>query len=273
MVIKNLQASARIIAKAKELGANLAGWASISDLKNSPSVRLAPQMPYRRDEFKKSSRRLNPKLKLKHGEVSWPKNAKSVLAIAVSHPQEKPELDWWFGKTNPPGNKVLISIIDSLCKWIETQFEYEVKHLPYQVGQGGLFLKDVCVLAGIGCIGDNNLLITPEFGPRIRLRALTVNVAMPSTGPAEFYPCASCHKPCRKVCPRSAMKKMVYTPQDYDGMTSLPGRTGVYDVSKCDLEISENVVTATNQMVEGLKEEKTIIKYCRRCEFACPIGA
>ena len=49
MISKNeLKASAEIIAKAKELGASLAGWASIEDLKKGPSAYLAPRMPYRR---------------------------------------------------------------------------------------------------------------------------------------------------------------------------------------------------------------------------------
>ncbi|OGR10581.1 MAG: hypothetical protein A2277_02705 [Desulfobacterales bacterium RIFOXYA12_FULL_46_15] len=273
MLYKNLKASAKIIIKAKELGASMAGWALICDLKKAPSTNLAPKMPYRRDEFENASYRMDSSLKLKHGEVHWTKGAKSVLAIAVVHPKEKPEMDWWVGKTNPPGNKELINIINKLCKWIEEKYGYNCTHLPYQVGMGGLYLKDACVLAGIGCVGDNNMIITPEFGPRIRIRALAVDVEMPPTGPIDFYPCKNCDKPCRRACPQKAMDDIIYLPEDYDGLTKLPGRTGVYNIAKCDLQITEDVETAKEELLEGQDEPKKIIKYCRRCELACPIGA
>ena len=273
MLNKNLTASAEIIAKAKELGASLAGWALICDLKKGPSANLAPKMPYRRDEFEDASHRMNSSLKLKHGEVHWAKDAKSVLAVALSHPEKKPELDWWIGKTNPPGNKVLINIIKKLCQWIEEKYGYKCTHLPYQVGLGGLYLKDACVLAGIGCIGYNNMIVTPEFGPRVRLRALAIDVEMPPTGPINFYPCKNCNRPCRSACPQKAMDDIVYLPEDYDGLAQLPGRTGSYNVAKCDLQIAKNVNKAKEEPIGEHGEPKKILKHCRRCEFACPVGA
>jgi len=50
-------------------------------------------------------------------------------------------------------------------------------------------LKDAAVLAGLGCIGKNNLLLTPEYGSRVRLRAFTIDLVLPSTGPLPFDPC------------------------------------------------------------------------------------
>jgi epoxyqueuosine reductase len=37
--------------------------------------------------------------------------------------------------------------------------------LQYKVEEAGMFLKDAATLAGLGIIGKNNLLITPEFEP------------------------------------------------------------------------------------------------------------
>jgi len=72
--------------------------------------------------------------------------------------------------------------------------------LPYHIENGGIYLKDAAVLAGLGTIGRNNLLITPEFGPRVRLRALLAGVDLPPTGPAGFDPCEGCPAPCLTDC-------------------------------------------------------------------------
>lgn len=267
---EHLKASAAIIAKAKELGASLAGWASVEDLKKGPSATLAPQMPYRRDEFENASHRVDEGYK--HGEIRWPEEAKSVLAIAYEHPSDKPELDWWIGRTNPPGNQVLIDVIRELCKWIEDTYGFKTKHLPYQVGKGGIYLKDACVYAGIGCVGKNNMVVTPEFGPRVRLRAFSVDVEMPSTGPIAFDPCKDCDEPCRKACPQLAMGEQIYDPRDYDGLTELPGRSGVYSVPKCDIQNAKDVENAKEEDVEGFDEPQKILRFCRKCELTCPVG-
>jgi epoxyqueuosine reductase len=271
---ENLGISEEIRIKAMQLGASLAGWALVEHLKAGPSTYLAPTRPYRRDDFAGAKHRIDPRLKLKHGEVKWPPEAKSVLAIGLAHPADQPALDWWSGRSNPPGNQELIRIINDLCRWIAAIYGYKTFHLPYQVGKGGIYLKDACVAAGMGCVGHNNLIVTPEYGPRVRFRALAVDVAMPTTGPLNFFPCGDCSKPCRSVCPQKAMHNAVYAPHDYEGLTELPGRDGAYNVQKCDLQITKDVADATEAVVEGHTEyPKKIIKFCRRCELACPVGA
>ena len=53
-------------------------------------------------------------------------------------------------------------------------------------------------------MSKNNLLITPEFGPRVCLRDLLLNVDLEPTGPIDFTPCEACNMPCRRVCPQEA---------------------------------------------------------------------
>ena len=149
-----------LIEKARELGADLAGVASIGDLGA--------------------------------GDVRWPEGAKSIVVVALAHPPDKPEMDWWFGRSDPPGNRRLAGIVQGLCDWIPARFGFSVAHLPYHVDRGGAYLKDAAVLAGLGCIGLNNLLVTPDFGPRVRLRALTIDAPVPPTGPIAFDPCRGC---------------------------------------------------------------------------------
>jgi epoxyqueuosine reductase len=59
-------------------------------------------------------------------------------------------------------------------------------------------------LVGIDIVGRNKLLVTPEYAPRVRLRAVFIDMDMEPTGLLDFNACESCSMPCRKVCHRNA---------------------------------------------------------------------
>jgi len=219
----------QIVAQAKSSGASLAGIASISSLQNSPSHKV-------------------------HGKPVWPQEAKSVLILALNHKETEPELDWWEGNKGSPGNRRLINVAKSLIEWLKKEFNLNAHDLPYHVEKGGIFLKDAAVLAGLGTIGMNNLLITPEFGPRVRFRALVVDVGLESTCPIDFAPCESCDMHCRQVCPQKAF------------------RSGSYSRTFCNeqMEIDRATRVIVKQEKKDLPSE--YIKYCRACELACPVG-
>ena len=260
-------ASSAILNRAKELGASLVGIARVDDLKNAPSFTFAPKMP---DAGEGIGTRKND-LGLVPGQVAWPENARSVIVIAVAHPEDEPEMDWWFGRVDPPGNRVLAKVCKELCVWIQERFSINTVHLPYHVEKGGIYLKDTAVMAGLGCIGRNNILVTPEFGPRVRLRALTVDVALPSTGPRQFNPCAGCPEYCRKACPQNSFDEKLYAEEVYD-QTILPGRDGSFSRPGCNVQMTLDNDDARLQVVDGFEQPVKVIKYCRRCELACPVG-
>jgi epoxyqueuosine reductase len=56
-----------------------------------------------------------------------------------------------------------------LRKWMEEELGIKALSLPYQIEFGGVFLKDSAHLAGLGVIGKNNLLVTPEYSTHVRL--------------------------------------------------------------------------------------------------------
>ena len=65
--------------------------------------------------------------------------------------------------------------------------------------------KKVGEMAGLGWIGRNNLLVTPEFGSRFRL--VTVLTDMPlEPGNPSTADCGTCRK-CIGVCPANAIKE------------------------------------------------------------------
>ena len=264
---ENLKISSALLLKAKNLGADLVGFASVEDLKQAPSFTFAPRMPGAGEGI---GTRKN-KLGLKPGAVLWAERAKTVMVIAVHHPEDKPELDWWFDRVDPPGNRVLARIVRELCDWIPEQFGVGVFHLPYYVEKGGTYLKDSAVLAALGCIGRNNILVTPEFGPRVRLRALTLDIELPSNGPSKFEPCSMCEELCRKACPQHAFDNKIYSEEDY-GQTILPGQNGVYSRPVCNKQMDVDNEVAVEQKIEGFDYPIKVIKYCRRCELSCPVG-
>ena len=259
--------TSQIVKKATEFGASLAGIADVEEVKNSPSHFIYGKL----DEYKtvgnKEAGEIRPR------EVVWPENAKSVIVIAVLHREEEPELDWWRdGYTGgTAGNRILMSINSKLSKWLEKEKRIKSTKLPYHIEQGGIFLKDAAVMAGLGCIGKNNMVVTPEYGPRIRLRAMFMDVVLHGTGPIDFDPCEECSMPCRSACPQKAFGKRMYSEKQF-GLDMLPARTGVYSRHLCNVQMELDDENSEEIVVEGQDEPGKLVRYCRCCELACPIG-
>jgi epoxyqueuosine reductase len=231
-----------IIEKAKELGASLAGIARVADLKASPSYGIYDKSPFYK-EYK---------------GVEWREEFKSVLVWALVHPASEPVLDWWSMKVPgfTPGNGVLRLQSRKLRIWLGEELGITALSLPYQIEYGGVFLKDTASLAGLGVIGKHNLLVTPEFGTRVRLRGIFMEPELEPTGPLDFDPCNGCDMPCHRACPREAF------------------RSGSYERALCKLENDKREAEAEiiEGSVMGIDEPSSVTKPCRYCEFACPVA-
>ncbi len=155
-----------IVDKAIELGASLAGIATVADLKASKSYELYSKSPFYEEYDRKSPNYFEFK------GVKWREAHKSILVWALVHPESEPALDWWSMKVPgfTPGNRVMRRQSKQLRIWMGEELGIKALSLPYQIEFGGAFLKDSAHLAGLGVIGKNNLLVTPEFGTRVRLR-------------------------------------------------------------------------------------------------------
>jgi epoxyqueuosine reductase len=260
--------SARVIEKAREMGADMAGIATVDLVATSPSHQLLREIGTEVDG-----------ISFNH-YIGWPGEARSALVIAVSHPSGKPELDWW-NAVNSPGNRILLRINKELSTWIESEFGIKTHRLNYSTRNCGAYLKDAAVLAGLGCIGRNNLLVTPECGPRVRLRGMLLEGEWAPTGPIDFDPCDGCEEPCREACPQGAYTENVFASVEAE-MDALPGRDGRFSRARCLVQMEDDIAhssTALDEVrdngdyTEDASQEGDPIKYCRRCEFACPVGA
>jgi len=226
----------RIIELARKCGASLAGIARVEDLKSSRSYVIYPKDPYY--EYFKAL-------------PEWPGDARSILVFGLEHKKEQPELDWWDPKPGgTPGNRILMAIQKKLDKSLLEHISIHATSLPYKIEEGGIFLKDASVLAGIGIIGKNNLLITPNYGPRLRLRAMFLDVDLEPMGLLDFNPCSSCDLLCFKACPQNAF------------------RNGSYERKYCQVQMKKD----ENNVKPLPNDPETLhVRYCRACELSCPV--
>ena len=235
------QIAKELIAEAEKWEGSQGRSADIADVLNSPSYQTVSTESWR-DEHAEQS-------------IQWLHNARSLLILAMHHPEEKPELDW-FDRGNTSGNRRLTKISKVVVEWLDGTHGIKAQALPYQVEKGGVYLKDAACLAGLGVIGKNNLLIHPEWGANVRLRSVLIQDYLPPNRPLEnFDPCSRCAMPCRKACPENALAQ------------------GRFDRPSCMLQLESD---RTNQIEKGKDHAEgsphLVTAWCRRCEFACPVG-
>ncbi len=241
-----------IVEKAKELGASLAGIASIDDLKASETYEIYDKSPFY-EEYDRDS----PSY-YEYKGAEWREEHRSVLVWALVHPISEPALDWWSMKVPgfTPGNGVMRMQSKKLRIWLGEELGISALSLPYQIEFGGAFLKDSAALAGLGVIGKHNLLVTPEFGTRVRLRGIFMEAELEPTGPIDFDPCYGCDMPCHQACPREAFQ------------------SGAFERALCKLENDKRDadVEILDGSIMGIEEPSEVTKPCRYCELACPVA-
>ena len=83
--------------------------------------------------------------------------------------------------------------------------------LDWKKQTGHLSHKKMGVLAGLGWIGRNNMLVNPKFGSQFRLVTILTDMPLKIDQPSSDN-CGSCYC-CVKVCPAQAIKE---SPADFD---------------------------------------------------------
>jgi epoxyqueuosine reductase len=121
-------------------------------------------------------------------------------------------------------------------------------------------LKTSAVQCGLGSQGKNTLLITPEYGPRIRLIAVLTNAELDKDEPFTDDLCGDCQK-CVKACPTKALEPYQIT------------------ITRCltyaaEQPHAQDVPDEVRQIEKKLTRRPTPNSYieCSICIDACPIG-
>jgi len=83
--------------------------------------------------------------------------------------------------------------------------------VDWTVQRGHLSHKEVARRAGLGWIGRNNLLVTPQRGSRVRLVTVLTDLPLPTGQPLERG-CGEC-RDCLQACPAGAIRE---DPAEFD---------------------------------------------------------
>ena len=75
-----------------------------------------------------------------------------------------------------------------------------------------------------------------------------------------------------KANPMEAFSETLYRPEEY-GFDQLPGRSGVYSRPRCSRIMDKACEEYEPVVIEGQDEPGKLARFCRECEFACPVGA
>ena len=190
------------------------------------------------------------------------KPAKFIVILGMI--LDDPVLDAWTqSPTWPKGKNYIDEVIARIATVITlklTKQNYPSRTFRY----GDAYLKHLSVHAGLGVIGRNNLLITPTYGPHIRLRGLLITAPLtPSRSLiGKFNPCANCNAPCLEVCPSGALTATKKLKEEVNGASAKRKPLSGYNKNIC-----------REYSLANLKQIGPFTYlWCRACEEACPIG-
>jgi epoxyqueuosine reductase QueG len=143
--------------------------------------------------------------------------------------------------------------------------------------KGDVNHKTVAAIAGMGSIGLSRLLLTPEFGPFLRLGTVVTDASLNADQPRDENPCEDCDA-CRTACPVDAIKEDGTL--DYKACagsmlrSGLPGViTAVRGLVGADQGGAKAVVYNPDFWDTWQATVSGIFYSCSECMAACPIGA
>ena len=117
------QISAALIAEAEKWDGIRAGVAAIDKVLDGPSYKAAARVIWKDDHSEQTT--------------PWLQNARSLLVLAMHHPEDDPRLDW-FDRGNTEGNHRLTVISEALVGWLLRTHGINALSLAYQVERGGV---------------------------------------------------------------------------------------------------------------------------------------
>lgn len=229
-----MEHSERLKAIAKEAGADLCGIADLAPFKESWIV--------------------IPKHLLDHYTmaVSIAVRLDNAIIDAIS---DAPTVD--YARHYRETNMRLDDITAQIVAWIGTKgFQSSAVPASHVADEenllGSLSHKAVARMAGIGWQGKSLLIVSPQYGPRIRLATVITDMPLAFDQPIRNR-CGECRE-CSEACPVSAIRN-VLTGSQYES------RDAAIDLKKC-----------ADRTLEVKALPGIGVRACGVCVRACPFG-
>lgn len=154
-------------------------------------------------------------------------------------------------------NRKLNSITESIVDWIRSRgFKGEAVPASRKLVEGGtegsVSHKAIAIMAGLGWQGKNLLVVTPQYGPRVRLSSVLTNIPLTFDSPIKNR-CGHCTS-CFEACPVGAIKN-AKTEFHY------ADRNEAIDLDKCH-----------NNTLKFVDVPGVGYTFCGQCIPVCPYG-
>jgi len=256
--------AAEIKARARELGADLVGIADGAPLDTSRITQLdggrAIVLAKHLNDGVARIRRWDDRHKYYNDE------------LALTHLEETSlELVYWLEDCGYPAVIVPPTHVDP------SQYtDRPAEHLAPM-----LSLPHAAVEAGLGTLGLNLQLLTPEYGPRVVLTAILCSVNVECDRPMTHALCLgpSCGR-CLKTCPADAVREWERDWPACDRYRSPHGFAQLTEhldriIEASDAQTRKELLRseASFNLWQSILRGSGVITGCRRCADVCPVGA
>ncbi|KUO41388.1 MAG: hypothetical protein APZ16_02500 [Candidatus Hadarchaeum yellowstonense] len=147
-----------------------------------------------------------------HRATDFLPDAETIISAAIrinySAVEGLPKTRREYVNANDGARTILNEALVRVSGYLEEQGYSAIPFLQgtdRELMMGDLSLKHAAVVAGIGEFGLNNLVLTPQFGPRVLLGAVVTSAPIKPDPPLKIQLCDRCGA-CLKACPTGALK-------------------------------------------------------------------
>lgn len=263
-----------IKAKVRELGADLVGIADGEVLNQNPPDPANPKRPSDITDH----------------------DAGRVIVIAKRLTAGTTRLTRWDERHKYYNDELVLNALEmlslELVLWLEDRGypalivpPTHVDPLDYRGDPGAslgpiLSLEHAAVEAGLGTLGLNQMLLTPEFGPRVRLTAVLSSVPVDCDGRIAESLCRgpACGR-CLSACPGDVIGHWDRDWEACDTYRSPHGFHALADhigriIDEPDVAKKKAMLRSEDQFYlwQSILRGAGVVTGCRRCQDVCPVG-